>query len=703
MSSTRESQPGRAGDLGTAGRGAARSKPVGERERAAPRDQCLGLSRIAPVAYFTLDHSGLIQRANIPGANLLGVERKALAGAELVGFVAAPAVDAFRAHLRQMFDQGPSTTCEIELARVDGTPFHARLECVRVRDSGSAGTRCWIAMSDITDCQRAERAFQRAPVELEGREHRRMAALAEANARLRREIAERKRAEEQLRRERDNWIRILDAMEDGVYIADRKYNLEYVNPALKREFGSSTGRKCYEYLRDRGEVCPNCRNRDVFEGSTVRWERYSPKTRKTYDLIATPLRNPDGTLSKLEIVRDITAQKRAEEKRRELETRLQRGQKLESLGVLAGGIAHEFNNLLVGVLGNASLALEGLSEDAPAARLIRRVEHAAQRAADLTRQMLAFSGKGRFVVRPVGLSRLVREMAELLEASVSKKVTLAYDLREHLTPVEADPSQLRQVIVNLVTNATEAIGEQSGTITIRTGEMEADDAYLAACYLDDQLPSGRYVFVEVIDTGAGMDEEVRAKIFDPFFSTKFTGRGMGLAAVLGIVRGHHGAVNVRSQPGQGTVFRVVFPTFDASLENANAPRHPDAPAHARGTVLVVDDEEAVRTVARTVLEHRGFTVLTANDGREAIKVYRAHGDAIDVVLLDLMMPHLSGEEVFRELFNLNANARVILSSGYDEQDVTARFAGMGLAGFIQKPYRPAALIEAVTRARKAGH
>lgn len=699
MSSTRGSQQELAGRSGGVGRDTARSEPAGSGDRAVLREGGLRRPRASPGGYYTLDDSGHIHRASFSGASLLGAERQVLEGMELVDFVAAPDVDAFRAFLKVMLDQGAPAARQVEFVRLNGTPFHARVECVRVRGSTSAGIRCWIAVSEIADRKPAGRSSSRARDDLENRGWR-LVELARANAKLRCEIAAAKRVETQLRRERDNWIRILDAMEDGVYIADREYNIEYVNPALERDFGPSAGRKCYEYLRDREDTCPNCRNREVFEGRTVRWERYSPKTRKTYDLIATPLRNPDGTLSKLEIVRDITAQKHAEEKRRELEARLQRGQKLESLGVLAGGIAHDFNNLLVGVLGNASLALEVLPEDSQAAKLIRRVEHAAQRAADLTRQMLAFAGKERFVVRPVVLSQLIREMAELLEASVPKKVALAYDLRENLATVQADPSQLRQVIVNLVTNAAEAIGDRSGTITIHTGEMEADAAYLAGCYLDDQLPGGRYAFVEILDTGAGMDEEVRAKIFDPFFSTKFTGRGMGLAAVLGIVRSHRGAVNVSSQPGQGTVFRVMFPTFGPPLEKDGGSRRSDGPACRHGTVLVVDDEEAVRMVARTVLEHHGFTVLTANDGREAIAVYRTHRDAVDVVLLDLMMPHLSGEEVFRELFNLKADARVILSSGYDEQDVTARFAGMGLAGFIQKPYRPAALVEAVRQAQK---
>jgi PAS domain S-box-containing protein len=399
----------------------------------------------------------------------------------------------------------------------------------------------------------------------------------------------------------------------------------------------------------------------------------------------------------LNSVIDVTERRAAEEERRRLDHQMQQTQKLESLGILAGGIAHDFNNLLVAILGNAGLALLELPPESPARQTVQAIETAAQRAADLTRQMLAYSGKGKFVIEPLNLSRVVEEMAHLLEVSVSKRAVLKYHFAPNLPPIEADATQVRQVIMNLITNASDAIGDRSGVISISTGMQHCDRAYLRASYLDADLPEGDYVYIEVADTGEGMDEATRARIFDPFFTTKFTGRGLGLAAVLGIVRGHRAAIKLYSEPGRGTTFKVLFPA--ARLSGARAPEpaprpEPRAATGPRATVLVVDDDETVRTVTRRILERSGFTVLLAPDGLRALETYRATPD-IALVILDMTMPHMDGEECFRELRHLDPAVRVLLTSGYNEQDATERFVGKGLAGFIQKPYRPADLLTRV--------
>jgi CheY-like chemotaxis protein len=257
--------------------------------------------------------------------------------------------------------------------------------------------------------------------------------------------------------------------------------------------------------------------------------------------------------------------------------------------------------------------------------------------------------------------------------------------------------------MNLLTNASEAVGDSPGTITLVTGSVHADRAYLAGAFVDEDIPEGDYVFLDVSDTGCGMDAETRAKIFDPFFSTKFSGRGLGLAAVLGIVRGHRGAVRVYSEPGQGTAVKVLFPAAEKGTavphrpsEEAPAPR--DADFRGSGTVLVIDDEPSVRDVARAILERAGFEVLVAASGREGLERFRAGADRIVAVLLDMTMPDFSGEEVFAELRSIRPGVPVILSSGYNEQDATRRFAPAGLAGFIQKPYLPADLLSKVRAA-----
>ncbi len=395
---------------------------------------------------------------------------------------------------------------------------------------------------------------------------------------------------------------------------------------------------------------------------------------------------------------DTTDLVRAEEERRRLDLQMQQTQKLESLGVLAGGIAHDFNNLLVAILGNAGLALMELPPESPARQTVLAIETAAQRAAELTRQMLAYSGKGRFVIERLNLSRIVEEMAHLLEVSVSKRAVLKYRFAPDLPAIEGDATQLRQVIMNLITNASDAIGDRSGVISIATGLMYADAAYLRTAYMDDGLPEGDYVYLEVADTGIGMDPETAARIFDPFFTTKFTGRGLGLAAVLGIVRGHRGAIKLYTEPGRGTTFKILFPA--AGPGPAGAPvgvAEASPPSAAPAVILVVDDDETVRTVTRRMLEQAGHTVLVAADGHQALDVYRQR-PGIDLVLLDMTMPRMDGEETFRELRRVDPGVRVILTSGYNEQDATERFAGKGLAGFIQKPYRPQDLLEKVRAA-----
>lgn len=409
-----------------------------------------------------------------------------------------------------------------------------------------------------------------------------------------------------------------------------------------------------------------------------------------------PIIEDDGTVQSLLALNvDITEKKKAEEKQKKMEEQIQQTQKLESLGVLAGGIAHDFNNILTGVLGNAGLAQLALSPVSPALTNIKRIETSAQRAAELCNQLLAYSGKGRFVVQPVNLNQIVNEMTHLLEISISKKAVLKYNLAKNLPAVNADITQMRQIIMNLIINASDAIEERSGIITITTGAMECDKNYLTETFLDDELNTGVYIYLEVSDTGHGMDEETKNKIFDPFFSTKFTGRGLGLAAVLGIMRGHKGAVKVYSEPGKGTTFKILLPSSKKSAANLSKRLSVPDNWSGAGTVLVADDEDTIRAVGRETLEQVGFKVLTAVDGRDALGKFKKYANEIVLVLLDMTMPHLSGEEVFREMRRIRSSVKVILSSGYNEQDATNGFVGKGLAGFLQKPYRPQQLIEAV--------
>ena len=368
-----------------------------------------------------------------------------------------------------------------------------------------------------------------------------------------------------------------------------------------------------------------------------------------------------------------------------MEKQLLHAQKLESLGVLAGGIAHDFNNILTAIIGNADLALMRINKASPAVENLHRIEQSAARAADLAKQMLAYSGKGKFVVENLDLNVLLEEMLHMLDVSISKKAILRLNPYTPLPLVEADATQMRQIIMNLVINASEAIGDKSGVIAITTGCMDCDRGYLKNVWLDENIHEGLYVYLEITDTGCGMDKETLSRIFDPFFTTKFTGRGLGMAAVLGIVRGHKGAIKVYSEPNKGTSFKILLPASGKPAELFNHDNLLDN-WQGSGTVLLVDDEETVRGIGAEMLKELGFSTITANDGREAVEIFKATPD-ITLVILDLTMPHLDGEQCFRELRQLKPDIKVIMSSGYNEQEITQRFVGKGLAGFIQKPYK----------------
>ncbi len=413
---------------------------------------------------------------------------------------------------------------------------------------------------------------------------------------------------------------------------------------------------------------------------------------------STLIRENDQPIGVLIIARDLTHRREFQEKQRKMEDQIRQVQKLESLGILAGGIAHDFNNLLVGILGNADLALLDLPPTHPARGYLKEIERASRRAADLCRQMLAYSGRGRFVVEKVNLTEIVQEMAKMLEVSVSKKAALCYQFDAQLPPILAEATQIRQIVMNLITNASEALGSDNGVIRLTTGVMDCDAEYLMSTYLSDPLPPGRYVYLEVSDTGCGMDPETLKKIFDPFFTTKFTGRGLGLAAILGIVRGHHGTIKVYSEPGKGSTFKVLFPALsEEAADREGVKQKTKAPFKGEGAVLLVDDDETVRRVGKLMLERLGFEVILAADGQEAVERYANGHHRIRCILLDLTMPRLDGEECFRELARIGNDVRIIITSGYNEEEVTSRFTGKGLAGFMQKPFSIEMLQETLKR------
>jgi PAS domain S-box-containing protein len=406
------------------------------------------------------------------------------------------------------------------------------------------------------------------------------------------------------------------------------------------------------------------------------------------------------------LVRDISAQRQLNDELRHREkvarrdaeaseARSRHVQKLESIGVLAGGIAHDFNNLLHVVLGNADLALLHLPADAPAREHLDEVIRATQRAAELTQQLLAYSGRGAVETRHLDLSDEVREMATLLRTAISKHAALVWDLASDLPAITADPTQVRQIVMNLITNASDALGETPGTITLRTGGVDPDR--------EDAPPE--FVFLEVSDSGCGMDTSTLQRIFDPFFSTKFSGRGLGLAAVMGIVESHHGHIRIRTAPGEGTTFRILFPAVTVSAD-VEPRRASGTDWRGRGTILLVEDEDGVREVVGRMLERLGFYVLPAEDGIAALEALERHDGAVTAVLLDLSMPRMGGSETLHHIRERRPDVPVVLMSGYTEQDVASKLlnGSTGAAGFLQKPFLPEDLATVLRHASQpAGH
>jgi PAS domain S-box-containing protein len=522
------------------------------------------------------------------------------------------------------------------------------------------------------------------------------------------DVTERRKKEELLRQAERQWHTTFDAINNAVCLLDREGRVLQHNRATETLLGKNTdeiqGHFCYEVVHGASEPIANCpilrmRHTKRRESIIQKWgDRF---LEVVVDPVLTTSQEIEGAVH---VITDITERKRAEDERLELERRLLHSQKLESLGVLAGGIAHDFNNLLTVILGNLELAEMDISDLSPALSSLREAAQATHRAADLTRQMLAYSGRGKFLIKEINLSELVEEMAHLLKVSVSKFATLQLRVNRQLPNIRADVSQVQQIVMNLITNASEAIGDQMGSITVTTGIEDCDTTYLAQSRLLEKPTPGNYVYVEVADTGCGMDETVQQRLFDPFFTTKFTGRGLGMCAVLGVVRGHQGAIIISSQPTKGTSIRVLFPALLTSSEPPPTPNQakesPFQHEPSFGTILVVDDEESVRKLTRRALEHTGLSVLCASDGEEAVQIFRENADIIACVVLDLTMPRKDGMQTFAELRDIRPDVPVLLASGFDENELSQRFTGQGLAGFLQKPFNLRKLAKTIQEIRR---
>jgi len=635
-----------------------------ERAERAHKDLLDSVLRQAADAILVCDRSGRLTFANDAARRLSGFSPQGRTLSECMALwgrvrdadgrpIATEATPLARA-LHGEVSQGR----HLRLERRDGSPLVLRVSATPLRDEEGEPLGAVATVSDVTAVEEAN-----------GR-------LAESEARLR---------------------SVLATTPDLIHLVDREGRIQFANrTGTGRPLEEVLGRPIYDFLPEaEREPMRRILERIFEDGRPCDWEVIAPGPEgeaTIYWTRAGPVFRDGEVVLVTLCASDVTEIRQAEETRREWEARMQAGQKLESLGVLAGGIAHDFNNLLVGVLGNASALRDRLALDSPLRAHAEEIESAGVQAGDLCRQMLVYAGKAHRRTQPLVLSDVVEDTLGLLRRSISKSARVETRLAPRGATVLADEVQLRQVILNLVTNAADAIGSREGAIEIRTGVADCGRRELDEIGLDSELPEGPYATLEVRDDGGGMSEAVRRRMFDPFFTTKRSGRGLGLSAVLGIVRAHRGGLRVDSRPQRGTRIRVYLP---AASEAAPLPRPRPSrgqPWRGEGLALVADDEEVVRRVACRTLQGAGFRVLEASDGKRALELFRERADEIVLVVADVTMPEMGGAELLRELRALRPELPAVLTSGYEQEDVAACLPSRDRIRFLHKPWRASELV-----------
>ena len=522
---------------------------------------------------------------------------------------------------------------------------------------------------------------------------RERADLIAAREELHQEIEIRKKAEEALRVERDTLDRITRSIGAGLAVISRDYRTLWANAILKKMFGDLEGKPCYEVYNQRAEICVGCGVREVFEEGKE--ESVHEQTGRDSQgnviwsqIIATPIRDADGNVtSALELVVPITERKRAEEERQRLEKQLEQARKMEAIATLAGGIAHQFNNLLSAISGNIELLKLDATGNKRFKRYFAPMENSIERMAHLTGQLLAYARGGKYQINRIPLSEFVQETLPLVKHSLKPKIVVETDLPEHVTCVDIDITQMQTVLTGILSNASEAI-EDNGHVMITCEDKTVSETEAEA---EPGLTAGTYGLLTIKDDGKGMDEETQNRIFEPFYSTKFQGRGLGMASVYGIVKNHNGWISVDSTVGVGTTVFIYLP----AVESDHLKSDPIAfqKSVSAGTIMIVEDEEMVMDVTRSMLDNLGYNILEARNGAEALNLTHTFKGDIDAVLLDIVLPDMGGKDVCKGLLDSRPNLRVIVCSGYSLNGPAQEILNQGAHGFIQKPYTMATLSE----------
>ena len=489
------------------------------------------------------------------------------------------------------------------------------------------------------------------------------------------DITQRNQAQEALRDSEEKYRSMMEAMDDAAYICSSDFHIEYMNPAMINMIDrDATGETCHGAVYGFDKKCPWCVHGKVMRGEYVKYELVNPTDAKTYHISNSPIFHTNKSVSKLSVFHDLTKMKK-------LEAQLNQAQKMEAMGTLAGGIAHDFNNLLMAIQGRTSIMLMKKDSSHPDIKHLKGIEDNIESAADLTRQLLGFARGGRYEVRPTDLNELIRKQNRMF-GRTKKEITIRGKYEKDLWSVEVDRGQIEQVLLNFFINAWQAM-PGGGNLYLETENVTLDENYVKPFAIEP----GRYVKISVTDTGVGMDKATREKIFEPFFTTKEMGRGtgLGLASAYGIIKNHGGFINVYSEKGHGTTFNIYLPASEKEIIEEKKP----AGDTLRGseTVLFVDDEDMIIEVAGELFEELGYKVLTAGNGREAIETYEKNKKKVDIVLLDMIMPDMSGSDTYDKLKEINPEVKVLLASGYSMNGTASEIMGRGCSGFIQKPFK----------------
>ena len=489
------------------------------------------------------------------------------------------------------------------------------------------------------------------------------------------DITQRNQAQEALRESEEKYRSMMEAMDDATYICSSDFRIEYMNPAMINRIGrDATGETCRNVMYGLDKECPWCIHDKIMRGEYVKYDLVSPADGKTYHISNSPIFHTDGSVSKLTVFRDLTETKK-------LEAQLQQAQKMEAIGTLAGGIAHDFNNLLMAIQGRASVMLMKKDSSHPDIRHLKGIENNVESAADLTKQLLGFARGGKYEVKPTDLNKLVKKQNRMF-GRTKKQISIRGKYEKELWSVEVDQRQIDQVLLNLYVNAWQAM-PAGGDLYLETENVALDENYVKPFSVE----TGRYVKISVTDTGVGMDRAIQKKIFDPFFSTKEMGRGtgLGLASAYGIIKNHGGFINVYSEKGHGSTFNIYLPASEKEIIEEKKPTGDTL--RGTETVLFVDDEDMIIEVAGELFEQLGYKVLTAGSGKEAIKTYQENKDNIDIVLLDMIMPDMSGSDTYDKMKAIDPDIKVLLSSGYSINGQATEIMERGCSGFIQKPFK----------------